>query len=80
MARRMLWASARKTSRKEDIAYCLLGIFGVNMPLLYGGGEKAFARLQEEVLKITEDQSIYAWEDQCEDEQWLLKNKDGVLL
>jgi hypothetical protein len=33
---RMFWAAKRKTSRPEDIAYCLMGIFGVNMPLLYG--------------------------------------------
>ena len=38
----MSWASRRVTTRDEDIAYCLLGIFSVNMPLLYGEGEKAF--------------------------------------
>ena len=38
----MSWASRRVTTRDEDIAYCLLGIFNVNMPLLYGEGEKAF--------------------------------------
>lgn len=40
IANRMAWASRRKTSRREDIAYCLLGIFDVNMPLLYGEGIK----------------------------------------
>ena len=46
VAQRMSWASERETTRKEDLAYCLLGIFGVNMPLLYGEGSKAFLRLQ----------------------------------
>ena len=38
-----------------------MGIFGVNMPLLYGEGDKAFVRLQEEILKQTADQSILVW-------------------
>ena len=46
IAMRMTWASDRETTRPEDSAYCLLGIFGVNMPLLYGEGAKAFLRLQ----------------------------------
>jgi len=61
VAKRMYWASSRTTTRKEDEAYCLMGLFGVNMPLLYGEGEKAFARLQQEITKITDDQSIFAW-------------------
>jgi hypothetical protein len=43
---RMSWAADRETTRIEDLAYYLLGIFGVNMPLLYGEGKKAFLRLQ----------------------------------
>ena len=58
---RMSWASHRKTTRPEDLAYCLLGIFGINMPLLYGEGEKAFIRLQEEILRNSDDHSIFAW-------------------
>jgi len=46
VAQRMSWASERETTRIEDLAYCLLGLFGVNMPLLYGEGSKAFLRLQ----------------------------------
>jgi hypothetical protein len=61
IAQRMSWASKRKTTRIEDAAYCLLGIFGVNMPLLYGEGENAFIRLQEEILKSSLDQSLFAW-------------------
>jgi hypothetical protein len=49
---RMLWTARRRTTRKEDEAYCLLGIFDIFMPLLYGEGkEKAFIRLQEEIDK-----------------------------
>jgi hypothetical protein len=39
---RMAWASKRQTTREEDMAYCLLGIFDVNIPLLYGEGSRAF--------------------------------------
>lgn len=60
--RRMSWAAERRTTRVEDIAYCLIGLFGVNMPLLYGEGERAFLRLQEEIIKISDDQSIFVWE------------------
>jgi len=38
VGQRMSWAADRKTTRVEDIAYCLFGIFDVNMPLLYGEG------------------------------------------
>ncbi|KAH8781820.1 hypothetical protein BGZ57DRAFT_886679 [Hyaloscypha finlandica] len=61
VAQRMSWAANRQTTRSEDVAYCLLGLFDVNMPLLYGEGEKAFIRLQEEILKISDDQSLFAW-------------------
>lgn len=63
IAKRMSWASKRSTTRVEDMAYCLLGIFEVNMPLLYGEGERAFLRLQEEIMKSSEDRSIFAWVD-----------------
>ncbi|BDD63897.1 hypothetical protein MPDQ_003945 [Monascus purpureus] len=63
IARRMSWAAHRETTRPEDIAYCLMGIFSVNMPMLYGEGEKAFRRLQEEIMKQSDDQSIFAWVD-----------------
>jgi len=62
VAQRMSWASDRTTTRVEDIAYCLMGLFHVNMPLLYGeGGSKAFSRLQEEIIKGTEDHSLFTW-------------------
>ncbi|KAJ3565285.1 hypothetical protein NPX13_g7561 [Xylaria arbuscula] len=61
IAERMSWAAYRITTRVEDRAYSLLGLFNVNMPLLYGEGEKAFTRLQEEIIRHSNDQSIFAW-------------------
>lgn len=61
VAGKMSWASGRRTTRLEDEAYCLMGLFNVNMPLLYGEGRKAFSRLQQEILKQSDDQSIFAW-------------------
>lgn len=61
IAQKMSWASLRETTRIEDMAYSLLGIFEVNMPLLYGEGWRAFRRLQEEILKNSADQTIFAW-------------------
>ena len=61
-ATRMVWAAKRKTSRAEDIAYCLMGIFGVHMPLLYGEGKhSAFRRLQLELFKLASSQSLLTW-------------------
>ncbi|KAK0712058.1 hypothetical protein B0H67DRAFT_518816 [Lasiosphaeris hirsuta] len=62
VAQRMSWASKRETTRPEDLAYCLLGLFDVNMPMLYGEGDRAFARLQEEIIKTSDDHSIFAWD------------------
>ena len=63
IAQRMSWASKRETERPEDRAYSLLGIFDVNLPSLYGEGEKkSFARLQQEILRQSDDPSIFAWD------------------
>ncbi|KAF2217836.1 hypothetical protein CERZMDRAFT_108463 [Cercospora zeae-maydis SCOH1-5] len=67
VATRMSWASQRRTTRLEDEAYCLLGVFEVNMPLLYGEGRLAFRRLQEEIILRSTDQSLFAWELNCID-------------
>lgn len=61
VAERMSWAASRETTREEDIAYCLLGIFDIHMPMLYGEGAKAFTRLQEEIMKISDDNSLLCW-------------------
>lgn len=61
IAQRMSWASKRKTTRVEDAAYSLLGIFGISMPLLYGEGMNAFLRLQEQIMTHSDDQTLLAW-------------------
>ncbi|PIL37579.1 hypothetical protein GSI_01273 [Ganoderma sinense ZZ0214-1] len=61
VAQRMSWAASRKTTRPEDRAYSLLGIFGINMSTLYGEGEQAFYRLQEEIMKRRADTTLFAW-------------------
>ncbi|KAK4234253.1 vegetative incompatibility protein HET-E-1 [Achaetomium macrosporum] len=61
VAQRMAWAANRTTTRPEDMAYSLLGIFGVNTPIIYGEGENAFLRLQEEIIRRSDDHSIFAW-------------------
>ncbi|KAK3688737.1 heterokaryon incompatibility protein-domain-containing protein [Podospora appendiculata] len=63
VGRRMSWAAYRETTRPEDLAYCLLGIFGVNMPMIYGEGDKAFIRLQEAIAQDNDDFSLFAWSD-----------------
>ncbi|CAI4215530.1 unnamed protein product [Parascedosporium putredinis] len=61
VAQRMSWAAKRQATRREDVAYSLMGLFGVHMPMLYGEGDNAFIRLQEEILRTTDDESIFAW-------------------
>ena len=55
------WAANRATTRVEDRAYSLMGLLDVNMPMLYGEGKKAFHRLQLEIIRTSNDQSIFAW-------------------
>ncbi|CAG7566168.1 unnamed protein product [Fusarium equiseti] len=76
ISERMSWVSNRETSRPEDIAYCMLGIFGINMPLLYGEGDKAFLRLQEEIIRVSNDQSIFCWDW---DENYIPRNWSSML-
>ncbi|KAI1773944.1 heterokaryon incompatibility protein-domain-containing protein [Hypoxylon cercidicola] len=61
VAERISWAAGRSTSRREDRAYSLLGLMDINMPLLYGEGDKAFIRLQEELIRKSYDHSLFAW-------------------
>lgn len=75
IAKRMSWASTRETTRTEDRAYCLMGIFNVNMPLLYGEGDNAFIRLQEEIMNNSNDETLFAWESNDVSE----KNPSGFL-
>ncbi|KAI0654520.1 heterokaryon incompatibility protein-domain-containing protein [Cubamyces menziesii] len=61
VAQRMSWASRRTTTRVEDEAYSLLGIFGLHMPTIYGEGRNAFRRLQEEIVQRIPDQTLFVW-------------------
>ena len=62
VAQRMSWSSNRQTTRHEDKAYCLMGLFNVHMPITYGEGlEKAFRRLQLEIISGSPDETIFAW-------------------
>ncbi|KAH8687296.1 heterokaryon incompatibility protein-domain-containing protein [Tricladium varicosporioides] len=61
IAQKMSWASNRNTTRVEDQAYCLMGLFQIHMPIIYGEGKNAFLRLQLEIIKSSDDESIFAW-------------------
>ncbi|SMR53363.1 unnamed protein product [Zymoseptoria tritici ST99CH_3D1] len=82
VAQKLSWAAGRRTTRIEDQAYCLLGLFGIHMPLLYGEGDKAFERLQLQILMKCPDDSILAWDPKTDEEGTLddLTAVAGVVL
>jgi hypothetical protein len=59
--KRLSWVGARTTKKIEDIAYCLMGIFGIHMPVMYGEKHNAFVRLQKEIMALTDDLSLFDW-------------------
>ncbi|KAH7881997.1 hypothetical protein F5I97DRAFT_2076360 [Phlebopus sp. FC_14] len=61
---KMMWASTRTTTRIEDIAYCLIGIFDVSMTIAYGEGKRAFYRLMEAIIHRCGEWQIMAWAGQ----------------
>ncbi|KAF8219215.1 hypothetical protein L208DRAFT_1227448, partial [Tricholoma matsutake] len=58
---RMVWASKRKTTRTEDVAYYLIGIFNIPLSITYGEGQRAFYRLQVEIMQCSHDRGLFAW-------------------
>jgi len=54
-------ASRRRTTREEDIAYSLFGIFKVPIPVIYGEGNQAVGRLLEYILTRSGDVTLLAW-------------------
>ena len=62
VAQRMSWAANRITTRVEDRAYSLMGLFDINMPMIYREREKAFLRLQQQIIQRSKDESIFAWD------------------
>ena len=80
ISERMSWMAGRKVTVSEDAAYCLLGIFGVNMPLLYGEGkERAFLRLQEEIMKYSDDHTLFVWKKEGQPQKGTRLNNTGLL-
>ena len=65
LSEKMRWASKRKTTRAEDIAYSLLGIFNISMPIAYGEGNMAFRRLLEVIAQHSQDLTFFAWAGWC---------------
>ncbi|KAK8022573.1 hypothetical protein PG993_013340 [Apiospora rasikravindrae] len=61
VAEKMSWLAKRTTTRLEDMAYCILGLLDINMPLLYGEGAQAFVRLQRKIIKARNDHTIFCW-------------------
>lgn len=62
VAEKMRWVSQRLTSREEDMAYCLFGLFDVSIDIRYGEGlARAFRRLQEAILIGGTDETIFVW-------------------
>ncbi|EGN99635.1 hypothetical protein SERLA73DRAFT_14510, partial [Serpula lacrymans var. lacrymans S7.3] len=58
---KLAWASKRKTTRTEDMAYCLIGIFDISLPISYGEGNRAFYRLQAEIMRNSNDWGMLLW-------------------
>ncbi|KIJ10306.1 hypothetical protein PAXINDRAFT_138538 [Paxillus involutus ATCC 200175] len=61
VSEKMRWASERKTTRVEDVAYSLLGIFDISLPIAYGEGERAFHRFMEAIAQRSTDPTLFAW-------------------
>lgn len=75
VAQRLSWAAKRQTSVAADKSYCLLGLLGVNMPMTSDGKEigedeeKTFFRLQVQMLKTSDDQSLFCWQEPPEEKR-----------
>ncbi|KAF1921617.1 hypothetical protein BDU57DRAFT_434652, partial [Ampelomyces quisqualis] len=62
VSEKLSWAARRKTTRPEDESYALMGLFGIRMLPIYGEGrERAFGRLQKEIMQLTADHTLFAW-------------------
>ncbi|KAJ5617866.1 HET domain protein [Penicillium hordei] len=76
---RFSWASQRQTTLVEDRAYSLFGLFGINMPLVYGEGDRAFLRLQQELIRKYDDASLLLWEAHDFNKENLIPQRLGAL-
>jgi hypothetical protein len=78
ISHRMSWFAGRITEKGEDNAYSLMGLFDVYMPTIYGEGkERAFRRLQEEIMKYSDDQTLFAWADKSPNQDATDANLSG---
>ena len=57
----MSWASKRQTTRIEDRAYCLIGLFHISLTIAYGEGQRAFSRLVEAIAAKNPSWDVFAW-------------------
>ncbi|KAG1865950.1 hypothetical protein F4604DRAFT_1625024 [Suillus subluteus] len=62
---KMLWISRRRTTRIEDMAYSLIGIFDISLMIAYGEGNRAFFRLMEEIIKRYDKWDVFLWSGRC---------------
>ncbi|OJA15207.1 hypothetical protein AZE42_10551 [Rhizopogon vesiculosus] len=62
---KMVWASNRRTTRVEDIAYSLSGVFDVSLVVAYGEGKRAFYRLMEAILQRYDKWEVFCWKGCC---------------
>lgn len=58
---KMSWAASRKTTRIEDVAYSLTGIFDITMTVAYGEGDRAFKRFMAELIEKCKEWQILVW-------------------
>ncbi|GIZ48773.1 hypothetical protein CKM354_001182000 [Cercospora kikuchii] len=63
------YAILSHTWQLDEVLYrdVALGLFDISMPLLYGEGKKAFRRLQEEIMKQSDDLSLFSWTKKSSD-------------
>ncbi|KAI9571626.1 hypothetical protein HD554DRAFT_1798465 [Boletus coccyginus] len=62
-------ASRRRTTREEDMAYSLFGIFNVAIPVIYGEGNQAVGRLLEYILTRSDNVTLLSWTGRCSSSQ-----------
>ncbi|KIJ63748.1 hypothetical protein HYDPIDRAFT_112685 [Hydnomerulius pinastri MD-312] len=77
---KMGWAAQRRTTRVEDAAYSLIGIFGVNLTVAYGEGTRAFFRLQMAIMERSNDTEILLWNGEPSHDNSMIAASAGSFL
>lgn len=62
---RLRWAARRTTTRVEDMAYSLIGLFDVSMTITYGEGQRSWFRFMEIILRHCKSWDVFAWAGPC---------------